>query len=277
VKWHKPLFWALLLSASLVVWLVRNAPQRDSPGALSVAHAQDKQRIDEHNCEVCHGPETGDRDGMAKACEKCHEDISRQIAEHHGLHGRLPRNPTNCGACHSEHHGPQILMVNKASFLRAGIDGEKFDHAGFDYQLGGVHLALACVKCHENSDASLLEKGKKRYIGKSQKCASCHSDPHAGRMPDCRACHGEQRPFREAPLFKHDKLFPLSGAHAAQSCAKCHEKSGSYSVEADHEAQQQVRLVARACAACHADPHAGQNGEKSCRECHGDESWKPTR
>jgi hypothetical protein len=277
VKWHKPLFWAVLLSASLVVWFVRNAPQRDSPGALSVAHAQDKQHIDEHNCEVCHGPDTNDRSGMAKACEKCHEDISRQIAEERGLHGRLPRNPTHCGACHSEHHGPQILMVNKASFLRAGVDGETFDHAGLDYRLGGAHLKLTCVKCHENSEASLLEKGKKRFIGKSQKCASCHTDPHEGRMADCRSCHGEERPFREAPLFKHDRLFPLSGSHAGLDCAKCHEKAGSYSIEADHEAQQQVRLVARACVVCHADPHAGQNGEKSCRECHGDEGWKPTR
>lgn len=277
MKLLKPVFWAALLSAALVLWFVRNDARRDSPGALSVAHAQDTQRIAEHKCEVCHGADTNDRAEMARACEKCHEDISKQIADRRGLHGRLPRNPTHCGNCHSEHHGPQILMISKASFLRAGIDSENYDHAGLDYRLAGDHIGLACVKCHENSEASLLEKGKKRFIGKSQKCASCHEDPHSGRMPDCRSCHGEERPFREAPLFKHDQLFALSGAHAGPVCAKCHEPGSSTSVESDHEAVKQVRLVARACAVCHPDPHAGANGEKSCRECHGDESWKPTR
>ena len=281
MKWLKPLFWALLLSAGLVLWFLRHDPRRDSPGALSIAHAQDKPRIEENKCEVCHGPDTSDREAMAKACGQCHADISQQIVEHHGLHGRLPRNPTHCGSCHSEHHGPQILMVSKASFLRAGVDSENFDHAELDYRLGGVHLTLACVKCHENSDAALLEKGKKRYVGKSQACASCHADPHAGRMADCASCHGQEKPFRDAPLFKHGAPFPLAGAHANLACAKCHEKGGAATIEADFEAQRKSQLVARACAACHTDPHAGQNGAqngaKSCAECHGDESWKPTR
>ncbi len=280
MKLNSPALWAPLMSIALVVWFVWTDTKRVSPGPLSAAHAQDKERIDEHNCEVCHGPDTNDRAEMAKACEKCHEEIGQEIAEKRGLHGHLPGDAEHCGNCHSEHHGPQFLMVSQASFLRAGIDDVvNFDHAGLDYQLSGIHLTLDCLKCHENSDAVLLEKGKQRFIGKSQKCETCHKDPHDGRLPDCRGCHGQERPFLEAPLYKHTDQFPLAGAHSGVSCVKCHEKIGPSSIESDDEAKRKGNMVVRACAVCHKSPHGEPflaaalaelkvARDPSCESCH---------
>jgi hypothetical protein len=183
--------------------------------------------------------------------------VGQEIAGKKGLHGHMPGEAARCGACHSEHHGAQFQMVSQASFQRAGVDDvANFDHAGLDYRLAGKHLSLDCQKCHENSDVPVLEKGKRRFMGKSQRCESCHKDPHEGRLPDCKSCHGEERPFLEAPLYKHTELFPLAGAHSGVTCVKCHEKLGPSSIEAAGEAQRKGRLVVRACAACHASPHA---------------------
>jgi len=256
VKLNKPAIWAPLLSIALVIWFVWNDTERVSPGPLSAAHAQDKD-LDEHKCEVCHGADANDRAQMAVACEKCHEDVGQEIAGKKGLHGHIASDATRCGTCHSEHHGPQFQMVSAASFLRAGVeDVANFDHAGLEYQLSGKHLTLDCLKCHENSDAPLLEKGQRRFMGKTQDCKSCHKDPHDGRLPKCKDCHGEERPFLEAPLYKHTEQFPLTGAHSAVTCVKCHDKIGPTSIEADGEAKDKGKLVVRACAVCHKSPHA---------------------
>jgi hypothetical protein len=280
VKWNRPALWAPLLSLALVLWFVWSGTERVSPGPLSAAHAQPGSEVEERQCELCHGADPKQRSEMAKACEKCHADVAREVAEKKGLHGHMPGDPGRCGVCHSEHHGLQFQMVSQASFLRAGVDDVvHFDHAGLDYQLGGLHLGLDCLKCHENSDVPVLAKGKRRFMGKTQDCASCHKDPHDGRLPDCRSCHGEERPFLEAPLFKHTEQFPLAGAHAGVHCGQCHEKSGPSSIEADGEAQRKNRLAVRACAVCHESPHAESflaaavaalqvAREPSCERCH---------
>lgn len=255
INFSKPAVWATLLSLLLVVWFVINDSKRVSPGALSAAHAQDPA-IDEHTCETCHGGDTNDRGEMAAACGKCHEDIRFEIANKRGLHGHLPSGAEHCGTCHSEHHGPKFPMVSAPSFMKAGIqDVANFDHAGLDYELTGKHLALDCMKCHENSDVALLEKGKQRFTGKSQRCESCHKDPHEGRLPDCKHCHGEERPFTEAPLYKHTDQFPLTGAHSGVTCVKCHEKIGPSSIESDDEARRKGSMQVRDCAICHKSPH----------------------
>jgi hypothetical protein len=164
-----------------------------------------------------------------------------------------------CGSCHSEHHGPQLALVSGAAFERAGVqDVVHYDHAGLGYGLGGKHLDLECVQCHENSDVRLLEKGKRRFLGESQACTSCHADPHEGRLPDCKSCHGEERPFPEAPNFRHTERFPLAGAHAGLACVRCHATPGQYSgAKSD-------------CSACHASPHAANflAREAACERCH---------
>jgi len=270
---------ASAVSLALVIWFVSNDSGRVSPGPLSAAHGPDSG-VDASDCESCHGKGKDERAEMARACGKCHADVGVEIAAGKGLHGHLPGDPTRCVTCHSEHHGPQFLMVSLASFLRAGVDNVvDFDHAGFDYRLGGKHLALACRKCHENSDAAVLPKGERRFMGKSQECASCHKDPHGGRLQECKSCHGEERPFPEAPLFAHTRLFSLTGVHAGASCIRCHERTSSFSIEADTEAGRRGELNVRNCAACHASPHAETfvaaaarelkvASERSCENCH---------
>jgi hypothetical protein len=264
VRRIKPAVWAPLLSLALVLWFVWRDAQQVSPGPLSAAHAQDPKLADQ-DCELCHGDDTSDRAGMARACAQCHEEIGAQLASKRGLHGRMQADAARCGACHSEHHGLQLALVSVATFERAGIqDPEHYDHAGLGYELAGRHLALDCAECHENSDVTVLERGKRRFLGESQACTSCHKDPHAGRLPDCKSCHGEERPFPEAPNFRHTASFPLAGEHAGLACVRCHAKPGEYS------------SVVRACAACHEDVHKGQFGARGCSECHGGGAWKPS-
>ena len=254
----KPAVWAPLLSLALVVWFVWHDTRQVGPGPLSAAHAQDPE-LDEQDCEVCHGEKGAGTAGMARACTHCHEEIGAQLAGKSGLHGMIPGDATRCGACHSEHHGRELALVSGAAFERAGVrDVVHYDHAGLGFTLGGKHLDLDCIECHENSDVRALEKGKLRFLGKSQACASCHKDPHAGRLPDCKSCHGEERPFPEAPNFRHTERFPLAGAHAGLACVRCHTTPGQY------------KGAVGTCSSCHESPHAASflAQQPSCERCH---------
>ncbi len=279
MKIGKPGFWIALCSLALVVWFVWKDSSQVSPGELSAAHAQDPD-LKESSCEACHGDDAKNAAGMAAACAHCHAPIAEQIAARRGLHGTLAGDVQRCGTCHSEHHGRGFRMVTEAAFKKAGVDDPAhFDHKGLGFALGGKHLALECKKCHVHADDALLAKGQKRFGGESQACASCHKDPHEGQLPDCKSCHGEEKPFAEAPLYKHTERFELAGSHAGVACAKCHAKGSPTSIESDGAAQRAGRLAVRACQSCHESPHAASflaaaatalalPAEAACVQCH---------
>jgi hypothetical protein len=64
--------------------------------------------------------------------------------------------------------------------------------------------------------------------------------------------------------------FPLSGAHAATTCAQCHPE--------DNRGHKTFHLRSIACVSCHKDRHDGQfatlMGEAGCASCHSTSSWK---
>lgn len=240
-----------VLSAIGTLLLAMALSSRKSPGPVSAVHAQLEAVDGGSVCAACHGGWFGD---MRGACGKCHEDIGLQIGEHTGLHGTLAREVAdNCSTCHSEHHGADFRLVNRLAFAQAGVaDPQQFDHRKIGFAMAGVHLQLACKQCHRDAETPLLAEGQQRFLGLKQDCASCHADPHAGRMQvACAICHGQET-FAERAVPGHDAWLPLGGAHAAVDCRACHAVDTPHALEvmrADSHEQ------ARTCADCHESPH----------------------
>lgn len=85
--------------------------------------------------------------------------------------------------------------------------------------------------------------------------------PGAGHGGDtrCAACHTAEGWTKVT--FAHDRTgFPLEGRHKDAACKACHA-SGTF-----------ADPVAKACAACHRDVHAGKLGQR-CQRCHDPVSW----
>jgi hypothetical protein len=263
-----------IASACLVVALALVDTRSASPGPITAVHAI-SAGIDEEHCARCHGASAGD---LAQACSACHTAIADDVRERRGFHGGLA-DASRCGRCQSEHHGAEFQLAGAGTFAPAGVaDVAAYAHEGLDFRLGGDHVAgLACRACHEHADAPVLGKGARRFAGESQECASCHADPHAGRLPDCRSCHGETEPFDRAAEFRHPQTFALSGANARAACTDCHPPGSAFAFDAG--AAPVGTRAARDCAACHDSPHAARFVEAvaarmavaagaSCASCH---------
>jgi Cytochrome c3 len=276
VRWLLP-----LLSLLAVLWFTWRDVREDrsGPGPLHSAHATVAELRQGANCEACHRPGAGiDADG----CVRCHAAIGAQRASGRGLHGRLPREVLNrCERCHGEHHGDQVPLLAPHAFARAGVaDPLAYDHAHVDYGLTGVHLALGCERCHPHAQA-VAPPAPGRFLGLQQQCPSCHQDVHREAFGgDCNRCHGQQRPWPEAPGFQHAS-FPLRQAHAAVRCDTCHAPGSERAVDAE---LRQTAAV-RACSDCHADPHGSVAAPVAlrladtadCARCHDASQWSAAR
>ncbi|MEZ5962404.1 MAG: hypothetical protein R3F56_01035 [Planctomycetota bacterium] len=248
---------AVAIVTTLIVGLVVFVDSAEpSPGPLSEVHARDARLSARGGCDLCHGE---DRHSLADACLECHELQAKQIADGRGVHGQLGGDVRACGRCHGEHHGAEFELVAAGAFVRAGIeDLVHYDHAGLEYSLTGKHETLKCTACHENAEARVLPAGGTRYAGLDQACATCHDDPHHGKLPDCASCHGQTEKFALAPEFVHIAGFPLTGAHGGLACKRCHEPQTRHSIEntGSRTAASRSDLVIRGCSACHDQPHA---------------------
>ncbi|MCB9903514.1 MAG: hypothetical protein H6831_03820 [Planctomycetes bacterium] len=273
MRLRDPKIWLASVSLVLVTFLVVVDLEHTSPGPLSAAHVGIED-IDERSCELCHGE--GDV-SLADACNACHEPIAEQLASGDGFHGAL-EGAASCGRCHAEHHGDELLLAGPLAFKLAGFDPrETYAHESLAFTLTGKHQYLDCAACHERADVAVLAAGERRFIGASQDCASCHEDPHEGRMvKSCESCHGQAKPFTDLDGFVHTEDFPLTGVHALESCTDCHAPNTDHAVEAlgGHDAPP-----ARDCAACHEQPHTDPfirsvaallevSAGASCESCH---------
>lgn len=292
-RWRQPSLWLALLASLALAGLVGGRyVRRVAPGPLSAVHGRHDELNGSWDCSSCHG---GLGESMAQACLECHGEIAQQMERKAGLHGALEAGLVEaCARCHGEHHGEAFVPVNPRSFALAGFaDLQQFDHAKVGYALTGGHADLACAKCHSNADSGELPRGGWRYLGQHQDCATCHADPHQGRMaPACSDCHTD-RDWNESFLFAHDEFLPLIGGHAGQRCRDCHAADSPHALErqghgrpatraADRTATRpaaNVRPAARRCADCHAAPHAGDftahaarlaatTPEQGCVTCH---------
>jgi hypothetical protein len=261
---RSPRFWILVFSALAVLWLGLIDLRRTAPGELSGAHQQVSDLVGFGSCAQCHGGwlssiglggARSPHETMAAACQHCHKEIGPQIAAGTGFHGVMGRDQAiQCATCHSEHHGPEFAMVNRQSFLRAGVDGrDAFRHETIGFAMDGRHLEHACVVCHVHADAFQLQEGQKRFLGLDQDCATCHHDAHEGSMGHaCATCHG-QTAFHWLDPEDHDRFLPLVGGHARLACRTCHAQGTSHALESYGRG---TPPPARTCAECHQSPHA---------------------
>ncbi len=227
-------------------------------GIQSEAHALTGFPLDEAHatvaCEKCHAPGLPyDRRypdpraaGYArhpKTCEGCHEDPHR---------GQFQGRYSGCADCHS---GPR--------FIPPQFDVARHAEA---YPLRGPHAIVACVRCHPVDPKT----GVRQFVSMPRQCDACHADPHGGqfaaRHAQCTDCHEQDRflPARY-DTEQHAALYPLTGAHAAVPCIRCHVLVQDTSI-------RRFVSTSRACKLCHADDHAGQfepeMAKGDCTACH---------
>jgi len=210
-----------------------------SPGRLSRAHASLEGIT---NCLQCH---SAGRGVAADKCLTCHKPIAARIALKKGVHKAVT---TDCVTCHVEHAGvdAELRPFNTGRFNHSTDTG---------FPLDGLHAPLAtnCAACHKT----------RSFLTASPSCASCHTDAHKGSLgADCATCHTTAIRFAESRTkFDHRRTaFPLSGAHAAVTCASCHTN-------------KTYKGVTASCASCHMDPHKARFGG-SCATCHTAQTWR---
>jgi len=287
----EPKLWIGLVSATLVTWYALRAVQEEpGPGPLSSVHAALPELRGAGGCAGCHGVGAlGDAQAasaMQAACVECHTEIGAQLAEGRGFHGTLAGGG-DCARCHGEHLGRDFEPNSPQAFVVAGFDSRAaYDHRGLDFGLVGAHARLDCVVCHAHADATsaalaalaskhgaeraAAERPLGRFLGLSQACTTCHDDTHAGRLgPACADCHGQERPFPEAPSFAHTEGFPLAGVHAGHACTTCHAAGSGHAIEAYGAGA--AHPPERSCADCHASPHGVafvSAGGSTCATCH---------
>lgn len=258
----RPHLWAALCSMTLVLLLGVVNFGRSSPGPLATPHARIPDLVGPGSCNACHG---GLFQDMSGACLECHTTIQDHFDSGRGLHGRLAEDQRTCATCHSDHHGETFAMVNDVSFAKAGVpDVEAFDHGLVGFDMRGAHLELECTECHAHAFDPVIEEGLTRFIGLSQRCASCHEDPHEGQLgSSCSDCH-VQESFETIVARGHDEHLPLIGGHAQLTCRECHEEGSEHALEAVADAGSHAP-AGRACLDCHDSPHGARFASRSAR------------
>ena len=261
---------ALVTIAIVVAVVIWESSTMVSPGPLHPSHSAVAALNGSASCQECHSKGGS---SLAEACIGCHANIQEQRRINTGLHGDLDQALFNdCSQCHVEHVGGAVELVSQQSFALAGVaEVQAYDHHHTEsFDLNGAHESLACQRCHTLALAASLNEGQTRFLGLNQQCTTCHDDPHAGELPNCSECHGQQQPFPEAPLFDHSS-FALEGGHNISDCRQCHEDT----------------LYAQAspeCSSCHSDDfdatsnpdHATIGFGPSCSECHSIDTWSAT-
>ena len=205
-------------------------------------------------------------------CEKCHKTSQEpagkyQVQQFSGLKFDL------CTDCHKDQHkgsfGSNCLKCHTESTFKQQDVAGAFNHQDTHYPLVGMHVAVACEKCHTNKDRFKLETS-------FDQCSDCHADYHEGiflkpdRDTSCDQCHSVRGFF--PPLFgvieHRNTRFAIDGAHLAQPCIFCHKQNEKPVYHWD----------SLACETCHTSIHGQQfsrhktNGNW-CENCHKTSDW----
>ncbi len=237
-----------------------------SPGPLSRAHQSLNGTA---NCTTCHKLSAGQ---PTFRCLECHTEIAGRLTAHRGLHGTYKQeagSSQGCARCHSDHNGEDFSIVK--------WNPSAFDHKQTGYALEGKHAGLACNKCHSAEHITPAERGlikvkdlSRTFLGLTEACATCHKDPHQGRLgANCQRCHNftDWKSVTTIKEFDHSKTrYPLTGLHAQVTCQKCHTTG------ADGQPRY-AGLPFAQCADCHADIHHG-SFKQTCQSCHTTSGWK---
>ncbi len=190
-------------------------PHRAIPGRARPAHWRP-------------GTQGGHWTGLESGCASCHEDI------HRGALG------ADCRQCHDAGRW-KVTPGLPARYHQLSADGQ----ASAPWP---ATSATSPPRWPPNETPPAIPIPVYRPVP-HRSCASCHRDPHAGRLGEsCTGCH-TTRSFQEINRdnFDHDRTrYPLKGKHATTKCAACH---GDFSTVA------QKKPAYATCASCHADAH----------------------
>ena len=217
-------------------------------------------------CRDCHTKDDFKTPVAHAKCMDCHQDA------HHGQFSAR-ENHGECSTCHVvDNWKPSIFSVK--------------DHAATKYPLEGVHVPVACDKCHVPKGP----KGKDTVFKiTAMQCKDCHEDIHKGQfaaaptLNRCETCHNlKGKGFHPSvfTLAKHKETqFPLTGGHIAVACSDCHKP-----VPKGSTTPIKFHFDDRSCTVCHEDPHHGEfkaqmeakrpNGSAAgCEACHTTVKW----
>lgn len=141
-------------------------------------------------------------------------------------------------------------------------------------------LTKGCLSCHSEIAGQLNDRRgyHGRVLGdKAANCASCHSE-HNGR--EFALINKVSWGGADPAAYAHaHAAFTLAGAHDGLACADCHvKKAPSFSLPRFPKLKRSATYLGlrQACAACHADPHAGGKAA-DCAACHTQDKFKPAK
>jgi len=201
-------------------------------------------------CAQCHVG--GKYAGTPSDCYSCHQaDYSRTTNPNH-VTGNFPKQ---CQSCH------QTTGWRPAS----GVD-----HNKTRFPLTGAHQQAQCARCHVGG----------QYSGTPTDCYSCHQTKYAqttnpnhaaaGYPTTCQSCH-QTSAWRPAAGVDHSKTrFPLTGAHQAVQCTRCHVGGKYAGTPTDCYSCHQAKYAQTT------NPnHAAAGFPTTCQSCHATVAWRP--
>lgn len=138
------------------------------------------------------------------------------------------------------------------------IKTDGFNHKQTSFPLLGQHKIVECRKCHPTLDFSQAKS----------ECFECHADVHQGTVGrDCENCHNAASwMINNVKPIHQQSGFPLTGAHAAADCQRCHTSASNLRFN-------NLRTDCFSCHkqqydACSTPNHKSSNFSTDCTECH---------
>jgi hypothetical protein len=198
-------------------------------------------------CKICHPGLVFT--GLKGTCQSCHTDI------HTGELG------INCLRCHSTKIWKITDMIQRHDQTR--------------FPLIGRHASADCQLCH-------MRNANQQYTGTPTTCIGCHridyqnaQNPNhtlSGFSTDCIQCHRMNAVMWGGSFDHQFTAFPLTGAHRAVICSKCHTTSNFKSAPQD-------------CYICHINDyntvqspnHVMGKFLHQCTSCHTTTAWRPSQ
>ena len=189
-------------------------------------------------------PLDGQHAKVAANCAACHTRRSFLEAK------------TSCVSCHADPHksalGSDCTKCHSTQVAFAAAR-TRFDHSTARFPLLGAHQKVTCEQCHKGAVYKGLQFGA---------CTACHKEPHENRFSStCTSCHTVESWSTQTVQHARTR-FPLVGAHATVTCAKCH--TGSTMTEPQRS---------DTCAACHVNVHR-ESIKDDCASCHDQSSFR---
>ncbi|MBI2408954.1 MAG: hypothetical protein HYV19_11685 [Gemmatimonadetes bacterium] len=240
-------------------------PHGPNVGACAQCHSAKGWRPARISRAFAHAPSVFPLSGAHErtACTACHASLE------------FGKAPVACAECHRDVHKAEMGRdCAQCHTTRSFVDETNLrrTHELTRFPLRGAHATLECAACHPAASP-----GQSQYRRRPTACIGCHASAYraakapdhqaAGFPQDCSQCHRVST--WSGGTFNHAATrFPLTDAHAAVSCDRCHADGRFKGRPTD-------------CVACHqtdytwtkTPPHAVSGFPTTCALCHSMKSW----